>query len=311
MLFFKKQQNMGGEDFKNYLFLNLFFLFIILFLTGCSDGDDNKNASPTPTSTLGEFYIKSAVYDNNATEIPTDDKLYIYFDQAINSASIAADMSTNYTLEGTGVIGTASTSIYDDTRFHQHIIFLNNDGSTSIALVANDTNISIASSVLEDTLGNYTMYDTNKTTVKKFRVMLKTGQTTSYIANDDGYYQSGKNRSYTDNGDTVIDNATGLIWQQEDDNITRNWIDAGTYCADITLDGNSNFRLPTIEELVQLTDKGKAAVIDPIFINTNSSNYWSSTTYSLDTQIAWYVDFRTSFDNTGDKTTSNYVRCVR
>ncbi len=266
---------------------------------------------------IGDFYIKSAVYDNNATSSVLDDKLYIYFDQAINPASIAADMSTNYTLEGTGNIGTASTSAYDDTIFHQHIISLNSDGSASTALVANDTNVSIASSVLEDTSGNYTIYDANKTTVEKFRVMLKTGQTTSYPDSnasdrDDGYYQTGKARSYTDNGDTVIDNATGLIWQQEDDNAQRNWVDAGAYCAGITLDGNSDFRLPTIEELVQQSDKGRPSpTIDPIFINTNSSFYWSSTTNAADTTYAWDVDFNSGFDNVYRKTGLFYVRCVR
>jgi hypothetical protein len=226
-------------------------------------------------------------------------------------------MSINYTLEGTGAIGTASTSAYDDTRFHQHIISLNSDGSASTALVVNDTNISIATNVLEDTSGNYTIYDANKTTLEKFRVILKTGQTISYPDSnasdrDDGYYQTGKARSYTDNGQAVTDNATGLIWQQEDDNVARNWADAGTYCAGITLDGNSDFRLPTIEELVQLTDKGRSnPVIDPIFTDTNSSYYWSSTTYVKTTTNAWDVDFGNGNDDANVKTVTDYVRCVR
>ncbi|MCF6331206.1 MAG: cadherin domain-containing protein [Sulfurimonas sp.] len=266
---------------------------------------------------IGEFYIKSAVYDNNATVTPTDDKLYIYFDQAINPTSIAADMSTNYTLEGIGAIGTASISAYDNARFHQHIITLNNDGSASTALVAKDTNISIATDVLQDTSGNYTIYDANKSTVEKFRVVLKTGQTTSYPnANasdrDDGYYQSGKTRSYTDNGDTVTDNATGLIWQQEDDNTLRNWTDAGTYCGAITLDANSDFRLPTRSELASLSDYGtNNPAIDPIFQNTISDFYWSSTTHVANISYAWGVYFYDGYQYSDTKTNDFYVRCVR
>jgi len=310
------KQNNKGEKFKNnFIFPFFSFFLIIFFFNGCNfDSPGNKTSVEEST---GDFYIKSAVYDNNATSTPLDDKLYIYFDQAINPASIAIDMSTNYTLEGSGVIGTASTSVYYDTRFHQHIISLNNNGSTSTALVANDTNISIATNVIEDTSGNYTIYDANKTTLEKFKVVLKTGQTTSYpngntIDRDDGYYQTGKARSYTDNGQTVTDNSTGLIWQKEDDNTAKNWVDAGIYCDGILLDSSSGFRLPTIEELVELTDKSRSSPsVDPIFINTNSTNYWSSTSNAETSTNAWRLNFDLGFLAEVDKSNTSYVRCVR
>ncbi|MCF6331457.1 MAG: cadherin domain-containing protein [Sulfurimonas sp.] len=277
-----------------------------------SGGDSTNVNIIININDIGDFYIRSAVYDNNATTSVTDDKLYIYFNQSINPVSIASDMSINYVLEGTGAIGTASASAYDDTKFHQHIISLNNAGSVSTALVVNDTNISIASDVLQDTSGNYTIYDANKTTVKKFITILKTGQIIAYIANDDGAYQSGKIRSYTDNGGTVTDNATGLIWQKEDDNVTRTWANAGTYCAGITLDGSSDFRLPTIQELIHLSDKKESnPSINPIFINTNSHIYWTSTTYAVTASHAWFVEFNTGFDFAFRKTNNYYVRCVR
>jgi len=44
----------------------------------------------------------------------------------------------------------------------------------------------------------------------------KTGQTTIYRTGDDGYYQKGIARSYTDNHDgTVTDNVTGLMWAKD------------------------------------------------------------------------------------------------
>lgn len=304
-----KKQNIEKSP-KNYFELISFFLFITVFFVGCSGG--SVSPSSTVASATDSFYIKSAVYDNNATPSVLDDKLYIYFNQSINPASISINMSINYILDGAGIIGTASTSVYDDSRFHQHIISLNNYGADSTALVANDTNISIAPRILQDTHGNYTIYDENKSTVKKFRVVLKTGENISYTDNNatDGYYQSAKARSYTDNAQTITDNATGLIWQK--DGSVKNWADALTYCTNITLDGNSNFRLPTIEELVQLSDKGRSnPAIDPIFTNTNNSFYWSSTTYEAETTSVWGVVFNYGYDATSNKTVTAYVRCVR
>ncbi|PHS55640.1 MAG: hypothetical protein COB17_11245, partial [Sulfurimonas sp.] len=272
-------------------------------------GDSANKTVTININNIGDFYIKSAVYYNNNTLSVLDDKLYVYFDQSIKQSSIAADMSINYSLQGTGVIGTASASDYNDTFFYQHIISFD---STSTALVVNDTNISIASSVLQDASGNYTSYDTNKTTVEKFRIVLKTGQTTSYVANDDGTYQSGKTRSYTDNANgTVTDNDTGLIWQKEDDNATYTWANAITYCNGLTLGGSTSWRLPTIEELVLLSDKGRSnPSIDPVFTNTNSSYYWSSSTVVATTNLG-IVSFLNGNDAANNKTNNNYVRCVR
>jgi hypothetical protein len=45
---------------------------------------------------------------------------------------------------------------------------------------------------------------------------LKTGQSVSYVAGDDGAVQKGQGRSYTDNGDgTITDNKTGLMWEKK------------------------------------------------------------------------------------------------
>lgn len=309
----------GGGTLKGIL--TTFFTTSLLLFSGCSSSgssssssEENTNAEVNTTQEL-DLSIKSAVYDDKATLTVLDDELYVYFTKSIDPNSIAVDTSANYVLYGTGAIGTASLSDYNDTTFHRHLIKLNNDGSASTALVTNDTNISLAPSIITDEDGNYPN-DYNKTTLEKFNVFsrIKTGQTTSYIANDDGDYQMEVSRSYTDNGDTVQDNATGLIWQQEDDNTTRTWADAQTYCSGITLDAYSNFRLPTIEELVSITDKSRTnPAIDPIFTNTNSGDrdfYWSITTFMVDTDSAWTTYSFFGTDGTSDKTNTHYVRCV-
>ena len=79
-----------------------------------------------------------------------------------------------------------------------------------------------------------------------------TGQTKCYNSSgteiscsgtgQDGAYNINP-RSYTDNGNgTITDNVTGLVWQKEDDNTTRTWAAAGTYCDGLILGGQSDWR---------------------------------------------------------------------
>lgn len=186
-----------------------------------------------------------------------------------------------------------------------NIAVSDNNISFSYTKINTDENITIQGT---DLAGN--SFDITRGT----KIILKTGQTTSYVANDDGAYQKGVSRSYTDNGDdTVTDNATGLIWQQEDDNIQRNWADAGTYCGNLDLGGSTDWRLPTIEELKSLVDYGTSipAINVTYFTGTISSGYWSSTTYANDSNEAW--NFNGEYGSIGwwNKTLTYNVHCVR
>lgn len=123
---------------------------------------------------------------------------------------------------------------------------------------------------------------------------------------------------FTDNGDgTVTDNETLLMWQQEDDNITKAWENAISYCEDLSLVSHADWRLPNRNELQSIVDYRKIypdpAINPTYFPNTNSSNYWSSSSSWSGTGYAWSVDFfggRGSVQGNG-KTNSYYVRCVR
>ncbi len=124
--------------------------------------------------------------------------------------------------------------------------------------------------------------------------------------------------SYTDNANgTVTDNVTGLMWQKEDDNTTRNWTDAGTYCDSSTLGGHTDWRLPTKKELITIVDY---SIPDPgptinttYFPNTkNARPYWSSTTAAIGTTLAWSVYFGGGSVSYYYKSLgAYYVRCVR
>jgi len=120
--------------------------------------------------------------------------------------------------------------------------------------------------------------------------------------------------SFTDNLDgTVTDNATGLMWQQEDDNQTRNWESALAYCEDRDLGGHVDWRLPDVKELRSIVDNTRYHLaIDPVaFAGTEQTYYWSSSTYAYYTNYAWYVYFGSGYVNNNYKTFTYYVRCVR
>ena len=124
--------------------------------------------------------------------------------------------------------------------------------------------------------------------------MPDTNQTLSYtptFGEDHDYLISVP--SYTDNGNgTITDNVTGLIWQKQDDNTAKTWDDAKTYCSNLSLGGQTGWRLPTRIELISLVDYGayQPAVNATYFPNV-SLYYWSSTTLALYTVQAWFVDF--------------------
>ncbi|MCB1144950.1 MAG: chitobiase/beta-hexosaminidase C-terminal domain-containing protein, partial [Leptospiraceae bacterium] len=127
--------------------------------------------------------------------------------------------------------------------------------------------------------------------------LLKTGQTTIYRTNDDGTYQKGATRSYTDNGDgTITDNVTGLIWQkcsmgQNNDSTcsgtaTRvTWTDAVSYCENLSLGGQADWRLPGKKQYETIYDWGNSSgsINSSYFPNTARSYinyeydyYWTS-----------------------------------
>jgi hypothetical protein len=125
--------------------------------------------------------------------------------------------------------------------------------------------------------------------------------------------QSGALNNLISNGDgTVTDKASGLMWQQETGG-EMNWGSALSYCENSSLAGYSDWRLPTIKELVSIVDwsKDNPAIETEYFPNTMSSYYWSST--SRHSTRALYVYFIGSYVGylAKYKTGSCYVRAVR
>ncbi len=116
---------------------------------------------------------------------------------------------------------------------------------------------------------------------------------------------------FEDNGDgTITDNATGLMWMQNDNGTEILWEDALSYAENFTYAGYSDWRLPDVKELQSILDYSRSpettgsAAINPLFNCTQITNeagnadypfYMSSTTFSSQTPTkgthACYVSF--------------------
>ena len=128
----------------------------------------------------------------------------------------------------------------------------------------------------------------------------------------DGDYQAGTARNFErDNGNNiVIDHTTGLEWEDTSHAKTfeARLSDAKNYCRSLNLNG-TGWRLPTIEELLTIVDKGsEESVIFNIFKNNNNYYYWSINEL---THVAYTMDFSKGENGFNGKAGLLNVRCVR
>ena len=72
------------------------------------------------------------------------------------------------------------------------------------------------------------------------------------------------------------DSSTGLMWTVEDSGSDLNWNQADAYCEELTLEGHTDWRLATLEELEGLYDRNlKKQYKAKGPINLQSANVWS------------------------------------
>lgn len=156
----------------------------------------------------------------------------------------------------------------------------------------------------------------------------------SKLANTNSYYVrcvSGTflaTPAFVDNGidNTVTDTTNNLVWQKctvgknADSTCTGTstftvWKDALTACKNLTLASRTDWRLPSVNELMTLIDytkSGPPVINATLFPATGNLSYWTSTTYSVTTTRPWNVSFSNAL--TGNSTlktsASFYARCV-
>jgi hypothetical protein len=115
----------------------------------------------------------------------------------------------------------------------------------------------------------------------------------------------------------VQDRVTGLVWEHPANGAfdQRTFADAALHCADLSsaaYGGYDDWRVPTVIELVSLTDYGvfAPAIDTAAFPNTPIGAFWTGSTYVNPSQ-AWEVDTQYGVVAPIDATIVANVRCVR
>jgi hypothetical protein len=113
---------------------------------------------------------------------------------------------------------------------------------------------------------------------------------------------------------TFVDKDTKLMWQDnyESKSKQKTWEGAKQYCQDLSLDGYDDWYLPTVEQLLTITDKSESnPAIKNGIQNITSSNYWSASPLLSYSSLAWLVFFKFGNSSYSYKTDEYYVRCAR
>jgi hypothetical protein len=152
----------------------------------------------------------------------------------------------------------------------------------------------------------------------------KTGQTTSYTAGDDGVLEWGvawPSPRFTESGDCVTDNLTGLMWTKNSNMPGGgfSWQGALDYVANTVNSGAgtcgySDWRLPNRKELRSLVDYSSynpALPVGHLFTNVQANWYWSSSTVASYTGSAWVVSMNDGYMSYNVKSVNYYVWPVR
>jgi Protein of unknown function (DUF1566) len=121
----------------------------------------------------------------------------------------------------------------------------------------------------------------------------------------------------------VIDNVTGLWWQQPLGGTNNQGVNEGgmpqseaiTYCAHLNLGGHCDWRLPTRIELISIVDftTWNPAINGSVFPGTPSQPFWTASPYLVNGAVgyAWGVTFLDGSTSSFAAGQTNYVRCVR
>ncbi len=125
---------------------------------------------------------------------------------------------------------------------------------------------------------------------------------------------SAKGARYVVEGETVRDATTGLTWSRENIGGKRlTWADAKAACEALKIGGHSDWRLPTVQELLTLVDYSRInPAIDVDAFRCEAHWYWTSTPYGGSPAVyAWVVGFSSGYSCWNGQDCEIHVRAVR
>jgi len=113
-------------------------------------------------------------------------------------------------------------------------------------------------------------------------------------------------------GETVLDQSTGLTWQHQVPAERFTWAAAKKYAAVLDLAGGG-WRLPTVRELSGLVDYDRSdpAIDLAAFPDTPSERFWTASPDAGGAGNAWYVSFKHGYVYDYGVDFIGRVRCVR
>ena len=115
---------------------------------------------------------------------------------------------------------------------------------------------------------------------------------------------------FEDLGNGIIrDTRTGLEWQAEPFG-PATWPKQMDAASKLNLGGHTDWRLPTIEELVTLIDFSRCNPASK-FPGQRPEWFWSSSSRVAYTSYAWRVDFNVGYVDNDGKAYGGHARCVR
>ena len=301
-------------------------VLIILILTACSGitGDDKKNINKYPiahASASPAMGLKSTTYSFSSEGSNDPDGTIVSYEWREGATVLSKEntfQKNNFTIGSHTVVLTVT----DDKGAQTHT-------STGV-LVQSE---SFANMEIKKT-GQSKSFDTNGNEVQDGSIK------------DDGFYQKGVQDHYERDAtkEVVIDHVTGLIWQDDAEakTVTKPWLTqenstkcklednvsacydkrgdtAASYCENLALGGYTDWRLPTIKELITIVDFGKhEPCIDTRFFhnieyyadNNARGQYWSDTIID-DTGVATASFETCDIEGRSIEDSPFHVRCVR
>ena len=186
--------------------------------------------------------------------------------------------------DGGSQMSVAQSVPYIDTRTFG---FTFGDESAGERLI--DAQFWSATEYLDTTMwGNHTVFGVNFADgrIKGYGSTTPRGPMRQFVRYVRGNPAYGLN-DFSDQGDaTVLDRATGLLWQRSDSGATMDWEAALAHCEQLDLAGAADWRLPNAKELQSIVDYGEAPgvtgspAIDPVFDSTDREGWlWTSTSH--------------------------------
>ena len=113
----------------------------------------------------------------------------------------------------------------------------------------------------------------------------------------------------------IKDETSKLLWEDtEHVELTKvTYTQAVSYCGALETGEYTNWRLPTLDELLSIVDykRYKPAILKEFKYYNKDTIYWSSTPYVKSSDEFWGVNFKDGSTSNASINYDRYIRCVR